>query len=603
MIVKMYNTTLLCLADDKEQALKELQNLGVMHVEISRKNDSVDRSEIEQAAVSLEKVINNLAGRSSSLSEVNHTGREIAEKTLELLDEYSEFSKRLDALRRDIDKLRPWGDFSNESVDKLKASDIHVYLCSGTQADLDKLRQRGACEIVSEDKGKLNFAFISMEEVDTATLPLANLPLGMSLDKCLSEADICDREMHKINKALDDLSAGLELVKEYQLEVEEKLDFLNSRDGMIHEGQIAYLQGYVPRSEMDNLKEAAARHGWALHYEKADENNPAVPTLLKIPKAFRMVEPLMNFLGIAPGYNEIDVSVCFLFFLTIYFGMILGDAGYGVIIFTVATVARFMVKAPLGKKAVNLFTIFGLATIAWGALTGTWFGMNSELLPEGMRGIDFFSKPEIKDRNIQFFCFILAITHLTTGRLWKAIICWNSPRAALGEIGWAVILWGNFFVTLRLLVYPGPIENFVLVLYCIGLVMVISCGINWSDMGDVFNFPFGVIGTFVDILSYIRLYAVGMAGFYIANSFNGMGASIWEGSSGAAMVIMVIIGIIVILFGHLLNLALCFMGVLVHGVRLNTLEFSNHIGLRWAGLNFKPFAKKTNISIDKGEEK
>ena len=113
---------------------------------------------------------------------------------------------------------------------------------------------------------------------------------------------------------------------------------------------------------------------------------------------------------------------------------------------------------------------------------------------------------------------------------------------------------------------------------------MIFCDVNWKNPGDIFQFPFSIINSFVDVLSYIRLFAVGMAGFYIANSFNGMGVGLWKSSPW-----LLLIGIGVILFGHLLNIGLCMLSVLVHGVRLNTLEFSNHAGLSWSGSDFKPF--------------
>ena len=100
------------------------------------------------------------------------------------------------------------------------------------------------------------------------------------------------------------------------------------------------------------------------------------------------------------------------------------------------------------------------------------------------------------------------------------------------------------------------------------------------------GFPFDVISSFVDMLSYIRLFAVGLAGYYLANCFDGMALGMmhhsWYGAVG---------GTLVLLFGQLLNVALCALGVLVHGVRLNTLEFSNHLGLRWTGIEFHPLRK------------
>jgi len=123
-------------------------------------------------------------------------------------------------------------------------------------------------------------------------------------------------------------------------------------------------------------------------------------------------------------------------------------------------------------------------------------------------------------------------------------------------------------------------------LYGAGLALVVLFSVDWKDPGGVFQFPFNVIGSFTDVLSYIRLFAVGMAGASIALNFNAMGASIAKSSP-----YYIVFGVLVVLIGHALNLALCVMSVLVHAIRLNTLEFSNHSGLTWSGSPFKPFAK------------
>ena len=101
--------------------------------------------------------------------------------------------------------------------------------------------------------------------------------------------------------------------------------------------------------------------------------------------------------------------------------------------------------------------------------------------------------------------------------------------------------------------------------------------------------PLNLISNFVDVVSYVRLFAVGMATYAVASAFNemgmGMGTSSWMAKCGGAMIIF---------FGHLLNIMLAAMGVMVHGIRLNTLEFSGHLGMEWSGIKFKPFAKDVN---------
>ena len=130
--------------------------------------------------------------------------------------------------------------------------------------------------------------------------------------------------------------------------------------------------------------------------------------------------------------------------------------------------------------------------------------------------------------------------------------------------------------------------NIVYGLLGAGFVLMLLFSVNWKDIGDILNFPFGALGGFVDILSYIRLFAVGLSGLYVAKSINAMGAGLF-----GMGVFGMVGGSIVILVGHFINVALCAMGVLVHGIRLNTLEFSGHLGLEWSGIAFKPFRRRS----------
>ncbi len=122
------------------------------------------------------------------------------------------------------------------------------------------------------------------------------------------------------------------------------------------------------------------------------------------------------------------------------------------------------------------------------------------------------------------------------------------------------------------------------ILYIVGASLIVLFNINWKNSGDVINAPFDFINSFVDVLSYIRLFAVGYASLKIAQTFNGMGETLFAEGGGK-----VIIAIGVIAFGHVLNIVLGLMAVLVHGIRLNTLEFSGHVDISWGGLFFKPF--------------
>ena len=111
--------------------------------------------------------------------------------------------------------------------------------------------------------------------------------------------------------------------------------------------------------------------------------------------------------------------------------------------------------------------------------------------------------------------------------------------------------------------------------------------------------PSSLVGSFVDVLSYIRLFAVGLAGTYIAVNFDRMGAMLMNALPHHLWIAGVLLLVLVALFGHILNIALGFLSVMVHGIRLNTLEFSNHIGMQWAGIKFRPFAEPESQHTNK----
>jgi V/A-type H+-transporting ATPase subunit I len=203
-------------------------------------------------------------------------------------------------------------------------------------------------------------------------------------------------------------------------------------------------------------------------------------------------------------------------------------------------------------------------------------------------GLKCLTNASVKDANVQAFCFLLAVAQLTMGRIWSSIRSRNL-RKTLSDFGWILILWGNFFLTLRIIVWQGEFPVFMYWLFGIGLALVVLFGINWKDIADVFQFPFAIINSFTDILSYIRLFAVGMSGACIAQSFNGMAMDVAKASPW-----FIIVSVIILLAGHILNLVMALMGVLVHAVRLNTLEFSNHTGLTWCGKEFRPFKDRNN---------
>lgn len=596
MIVSMKKVTVLCLGHDTENTLEKIRALGMMHIEAGKLSDSKDRAELQGLFSNIEKAEGCLSSVKASASAPASSvdGKELFAKVQSLQNELADNEKKLDKFKRLCDQLAPWGDFDPATIKALKDGGIYVYLCEVMdKAMADELVAREDITVVfvdSYEKGKTLFAVLSHTELDPATLPLANIPEGERLSFVWCEISETQKRIAQIERELSELAAARNELLKYKEHVGSELDFASARDSMLaHDEYISSLRGYIPAEDSEKLLASARENGWAVVINEPGEGD-WVPTLIKIPKLFRVIKPFFEFLGISPGYDEIDASVCILFFFTIFFGMIVGDGGYGLLMLGMTLFAKFKFrKNPAATLPLNLFLVLSSATVVWGGLTGTWFGTQQP-------GVKWLQQQS----NIQAFCFGLAIAQLTVGHIWQAIVS-GKIRKVLGHLGWSLFLWANFLLTIKLLAYPGPFPAVMHYLYGAGAVLIIFFDIDWLhfDIAEVFNLPFSLIGSFVDILSYIRLFAVGMAGFYIANSFNGMGLAMMKVSPW-----LIIVGVIILLIGHALNFALCLMGVLVHGVRLNALEFSNHSGLKWGGIEFKPFKlNNNNYNITEGEVK
>jgi V/A-type H+-transporting ATPase subunit I len=240
--------------------------------------------------------------------------------------------------------------------------------------------------------------------------------------------------------------------------------------------------------------------------------------------------------------------------------------------------------------------------VIFGALTGNYFGIPTDALPAplqlpvndfmtGMQADTGLRDADVSANNIMFICFVIGAMHITIAHVWNFIRKINSV-ACLGDLGWICSTWGLFFLVLEMVIgvdaipvpmMPKPILGG---LVGTGAGLILISILAQKDYFGVVTLALDLINNFVDIISYVRLYAVGAASLAIAVAFNEMALGIGFrglGSLGAALILFV---------GHGLNIILCAMGILVHGIRLNTLEFSGHAGVEWGGIHYNPFKRK-----------
>lgn len=587
-------------------AVKKLSQLGTVHVVPLEQPASEDLDNLRREQEKLVRVLSSLR----SFEEENKGKAAVAddrESSVILNDAYSTIEayahgeEELSQAKKSCAQLEPWGGFSRKSLESFEARGIHVALCAAPSSRLPEMTENSAMKVISESNGTSYFAVFSKEPLDGLNLPMAVLPQNTNLQEWKDniekiEAQQQERRAHLAELALNSKSnlEGLTVT------LEERVAFAKARDGMSSSKILSFLRGYVPADHVDKLRLAARENGWAIRYEDVPDDDTSVPTHLTIKPCFRMAQSIFDFVGILPGYREVDVSVSMLIFLSIFCGMLVGDAGYG-LLFTLAVLYfRRKIKEPGKLQSMNLLLIMSICILVYGALCGNWFAIPVKYMPFPLSGIPWLSDNAVGQKHVQLVCFFLGAFHMSLARAWRAILAarqinlrkddtkafFKRIREAFGHIGWGLFLWANFGMTKLLIVEGkgvGELGTPFVWLYIVGFAVILAFGVDWSDMGTVIYMPFSFINSFVDVLSYIRLFAVGLSSMYIADSFNGMATDMYKLSPW-----MIPAGLIVLALGHLLNIALACMGVLVHGIRLNTLEFSGHMDLSWSGKAYKP---------------
>jgi V/A-type H+-transporting ATPase subunit I len=233
------------------------------------------------------------------------------------------------------------------------------------------------------------------------------------------------------------------------------------------------------------------------------------------------------------------------------------------------------------KSIFSLVYVLSGCAIVWGVLSGTFFGQ--AWLPQWVKPV----LPQLRqDKSVIVLCFFIGAVHMTIGHTWRAIL--KSPAlTALCDIGWTLIIWGAYFLA-GYLVLDNAFPQFAKWLFIAGSVLVVfftdpSRGILKGAPGGLGNLALNFMNNITDVISYVRLFAVGLASLAIADSFNAIASDIGLGSFGKSIVTALIA-----VFGQLLNVVLGPISVLVHGVRLNVLEFCSHVDIKWTGFLYKP---------------
>lgn len=606
MIVKMQKVAVLSLASQERALLDSLKALGVLHVTRLEKPERHESESVSDRIKTVMGVINTLDNCPKYARPCTLKPEEVVERVLQLTGDIAAAQDQAIKLQNQLAALEVWGDFDPADIARLAASGVTVRLYQCQDDQLPEIPEGAVMQVIARGQGQTAFALASREDF-ALDIPEVQLPEA-STSELRSQREGLLSRIESQNLELCALQSAIPALKEYQKRLEGELSYAQAYDSISAQGKVCYLEGYVPDTRIEDLKAAAAREGWGLWYEDADRNDPNVPTLLDTPGWLKPVSVFFDFIDAMPSYSECDISLPVMIFFTLFFSIIVGDAGYGLLYLAAGILLKLKVKSRAARQPIAFLIILSSATVVWGLLTGSFFGIAKECLPWFLAGLPCLRDSEQSMKCIQWFCFATAMVHLAGARIWRAVIA-GSLREALGNLGWMFFITCNFFAIITLIVkdpfpfmaHPG-FEQFPVWCFAgggIGAVLILLFSVKWTEIGDVLYTPFNFINSFVDVLSYIRLFAVGLSGAYIAQCFNNMGAMIYGGKTGLALVVCGILGGLVIVIGHVLNIVLGMMSVLVHGLRLNTLEFSNHMQIGWEGRAYRPFSEEKEQTNNK----
>lgn len=607
MIVAMKKVLLLCTAESRHDTVDALGRLGVVHIGevIPREHEEVTRARNEReraqrahralAAVELTQAeceAAQVAARDSSL-----TGEQIIERVLQLEDKRLDVLERLEGLEAEIERIAPFGDFEPAQIQALGHAGIRVVLLRGPMRGTAPQAPRGALlQRLHADESMAYYVLVTPENADLAEADLGDSeevsPADSSAQRLHERIEAAREEMAEIHADLAQWCGLCDRIEDVAARIHDHVRVLEVREAMPCEGPVAYIEGYAPAPRIDTLRQAAERQGWGLVVRDPEPHEEA-PTLVRYPGWVRPIKAVFQLLEITPGYREADISIAFLLFFSLFFGMLVGDAGYGLLFLGMTWFARRkMPKAPAYPFA--LMYVLSAATIAWGALTGNFFGLTS--WPSALQTVQVQWLREQK--NIMGLCFFIGAVHLSLAHVWNAIARWPSLQA-LAQIGWVCTTWTMFYIA-QAMVLGGAVPPWVYYLFALGILLIVlfmtparRMKTDWINHAIL---PLDIVGNFVDVVSYIRLFAVGMATLSVAESFNSMAAGVGFHSVFAGLG-----AALILLAGHTLNILLCGLGILVHGVRLNTLEFSKHKEMQWSGFPYRPFARRGVETPDRDE--
>lgn len=615
MIVKMNKFSFLIYYKEYERFLEKLRDLGVVHVEIhSAGEDEESLQVLSQKHLRNKNLLKEFAfygvlpeGEQEGASALSPEAVEI--QFAEAKERLQKAASRLSSLEKEIAQMEIWGEFDWEQVDALALNGWKMQFFACPERSFQEVWSDDFhATLIQKKGGQCYFVTLSKEPVQIEAEAI-RLP-RLSLSELKANRIALKEEMEEQNRQLACFCASNRTILESELlRIEGEIDMLKVKAGGEKKaaGSLVFLEGWAPVDQSDAVCALLDREG--VYYEMRPaglEDN--APIKLKNNFVTRGFEALTKMYGM-PDYGEFDPTPLLAPFYALFFGLCLGDAGYGVFL----VLLGFYLKkkmAPSMAGMMNLLITLGCAATVIGALVGTFFGVELVKLdlPESVKSLMITGKFGDTTYDLTMvFALIVGMVHLCFAMTVKAI-CQTVRYGfmhSLSAWGWLLLVGGS--VASATLHYLDVItmDAFRMSLMVIGGVSAIgiyllnnlrrNVFINiGAGLWDTYNMATGLLG---DLLSYLRLYALGLAGGMLGGVFNSLGMQLRDSMGDLLWGIpgWICFGLIFV-FGHTLNMALSSLSAYVHSIRLTFVEYFKNSGYDGRGTMYKPFSsiEKTN---------
>ena len=581
MITQMKKYTFLVFHREYEAFLEQLRDLGVVHV-TEKAAGMADDAHLQEL-----------------LAKADNARKLIAQGAPDqLLNEKAALEQRIAATQKEADKMAIWGDFSAERMEQLKAAGYTLRYFTCPKKNFDE--QFGI--IVAEQGSTLYFVQVNND---------GEAPEGCQEQylNAKSAADL-QKDVEGLNGLLVAQNARIELwakenipalendLKQLQEQIDWKRVTLNTDSEA--DGSLKILEGFCPIDQVPALDAVLEKQ--EVYYQAEDptaEDN--TPIKLRNNKFTQLFESLTGMYG-WPNYGEFDPTPILAPFFLLFFAMCMGDCGYGILLMIIGVlIAKKKLNIEMFDGLGPIITVLGVGTTVVGFFLGTFMGIDlyqAEWVPQALKSV--MIKGEVMGYDIQMvLALCIGVFHICLAMVVKAI-CYTKQfgfKENIATWGWTLLIVGGLLVAiLGMTVLPAAVFKGAII--AVGVVSALAIyifntpGRNpliniGAGLWETYNMATGILG---DVLSYIRLYALGLAGGMLGAAFNNLGLMVMGGTTEGATWQWLPFVLILVL-GHVLNLAMSALGAFVHPLRLSFVEYFKNAGYEGKGALYQPFKK------------